>query len=544
VIDDISIKNGEETANFFNKKFNELCKDTNTNPCEQEALILAQNGFELNQVKFNFTNVTADNVIKVIKLLKNKRSAGWDEIPLDIMKKAMHSIAVPLSVLINQSFECCVFPDSLKYAEVKPLFKNGQKQNPDNYRPISVLTSFSRIFEKVALIQISKYLESHSILVSDQFGFRKGHSTVGAINELVNDVSWALDESQSTLGVFCDLSKAFDCVNHSILLKKLDVYQFSNKSISWIRSYLHNRFQRTVVMKNNTISKSSWVNIQMGVPQGSILGPLLFLLYVNDLPRNISSKTILYADDTTAIIKARSKTDLEQKINQTFFELARWFDVNGLKLNQGKTQLLNFRTAQAKEGYNTEIFFEDQLMPLCDSAKFIGIELDINFSWSKCISNIIDRLNTACFQMLVLRNYIDLKMRINIYYAFFSVVNYGIEFWGLSCDSEKVFKLQKKFLRIMTFSPFRTSCKSLFSKSKILTVPNLYLFKTLVMVHTNYASFFNDNFDHKYNTRFKNNFQYPIHRLRLIEKTPTYMGKNWLNFRICLHRMTSKASIA
>lgn len=127
-------------------------------------------------------------------------------------------------------------------------------------------------------------------------------------------------------------------------------------------------------------SRSQWVNVKMGVPQGSILGPLLFLLYINDLPRNVSPKIILYADDTTAVIKASSHFELQTKLQQAFTELAYWFEVNGLKLNQDKTQLLNFRTAQAKEGYNRNVLFQGQLIPLCNTTKFLGIELDINLS--------------------------------------------------------------------------------------------------------------------------------------------------------------------
>lgn len=211
-------------------------------------------------------------------------------------------------------------------------------------------------------------------------------------------------------------------------------------------------------------------------------------------------------------------------------QLRQWFRVNGLKLNEDKTQLIRFCTPQLRQLISNEIEFEDIKLPILKHAKFLGLEIDMNLNWYKCIETISKRLNSACFQMLVLRDIVDLKTRIMIYYAYFHpILQYGIELWGFSSDTDKVLITQKKMLRIMTFAPWNSSCKKIYTELKIMTVPSLVILKTLLFVQTNYEKLFSENFMHEYNTRFKSNFQYPRHRLKLVERTPSYMGKRFFN---------------
>jgi len=221
-------------------------------------------------------------------------------------------ILSPLTYIFNKILSSGIFPDRLKFSEVKPIFKKGSTTEFSNYRPISLLTSFSKIIEKIIYKRLYKHLNELNILVNEQFGFREKSSIDLATYALLNTVLLSLDKKNLVGGLFCDLQKALDCVNHDILLAKLEFYGISGIANKLMRSYIKNRYQR-VVIKDNMFNKltSKWEPVEHGVPQGSVLGPLLFLIYINDLSRTLSSvaNLILFVDDTSIII---SNTDLQE----------------------------------------------------------------------------------------------------------------------------------------------------------------------------------------------------------------------------------------
>jgi retron-type reverse transcriptase len=247
---------------------------------------------------------------------------------------------VPFTAIINKSLETGEVPSSLKLAKVVPIYKAKNKEEFNNYRPVSLLPCISKILEKVIHKRLYNFLLLNDVLYKSQYGFRPKHSTSNAITELSNDIITSLENKQLTLAVFLDLSKAFDTIDHMTLLDKLAHYGVRGVALEWFRSYLTNRRQYVQVNDN----RSQIDTITYGVPQGSVLGPLLFIIYTNDLPRNLKTvKSILFADDTTIYQSSNNTEKLYKAMNEQLKILEDWFKANKLSLNASKTNYILFR---------------------------------------------------------------------------------------------------------------------------------------------------------------------------------------------------------
>jgi len=237
----------------------------------------------------------------------------------------------------------------MKFSIVKPTYKKGNKINPNNYRPIALLTSLSKVLEKALYFRVNEHLNTNNLLVGNQFGFRKGTATEDAILKLMNDILKALNNKTLAGSIFCDLEKAFDSVNHDVLLSKLSYYGISSMAKSLLKFYLQNRHQSVLItnsiFNSNTVSK--WTKIKCGVPQGSILGPLLFILYIKNLPKAVKHKAlpILFADDITNLITSSNSNQLQSDLNIVFAQLNKWFKSNSLFFNFDKTHFIQFNNA-------------------------------------------------------------------------------------------------------------------------------------------------------------------------------------------------------
>ena len=288
---------------------------------------------------FVFQHETEDSVSKLIDSIKLDVATGRDGISSRIIKDSKTVLVPILTKIINLGYTTNTFPNSMKQASIKPLHKKEDSNLISNYRPISILPVISKIFEKDAANQISKFLEENAILNLYQHAYRKGHSTVTCLFELINFVFESVEEKCSKIAVITlDLSKAFDTIHHELLLKKLKNLNLNENSVKYIESYLKNRKQ--VTKFSNFISKEE--EIKSGVPQGSILGPLLFLCFVNDLPEAFTGicKFLSYADDTTLYYSSFYPNNLEQCINEDTEILTNWFNRHGLKVNASKSQYM------------------------------------------------------------------------------------------------------------------------------------------------------------------------------------------------------------
>lgn len=494
----------------------------------QKALKLMKHKHsKLNNSKFTFKPISVHYLTKIIKGLSNKKAVGWDQIPMFIIKSVIDFIKEPLCKIVNQSLEQGIFPNKLKYAEVKPLFKKGDPNEFSNYRPIALLPCFSKIFEKVVKEQLTEYLEDNNLLNQSQFGFRKNMGTKNAISALVDSVSGALDGSERPVGMFYDLSKAFDCVNHGILIDKLRKYGIADKEINWFMSYLDSRKQRIILSKLGSDFRSDWSDMCCGVPQGSILGPCLFILYVNDINTATNTNLFQYADDTALICKGHDG-ELNNSILKETEYIKNWFSANGLSLNTSKTQIIQFSAANT--GNNTNKTLSPNKIEIRDSVKYLGIEIDPHLNWKKQIENLSKRLNSAIFSLRVLRDITNTKTQLSVYHAYFSsIMNYGLLAWGSSAHALKLFKLQKKAVRLIAKVSHRSHCKEWFKFHKILTLTCSYILELACWVKINWKTFEHRLPTHNYGTRQRHLIQPIHHRLQILHRSPQYMAPKVYN---------------
>jgi hypothetical protein len=416
----------------------------------------------------------------------------------------------------------------MKYAVVTPLFKKGVKHEISNYRPISILSSFSKVLEKVMYNQLQKHLNEYCILAEQQFGFRSDSSTDKAIYMLINEALNAVNDKFMVGGIFFYLEKAFDCLNHSILLSKLQFYGVNGKAKAWFESYLNNRYMRVRNTNEglNQTTFSAWEKITDGVPQGSILGPLLFLIYINDLPKTIKDETvpILFADDTSIIVKSPNPQDFQTNMVLAFNNVNKWFKVNLLSINVDKTHYFQFKT-KSKPNLDISIPCDGNLITYSPKIGFLGIQIHDSFNWNSHIEYIIPKLSTACYVMRSIKQFMSYSTFKTVYYSYFnSIISYGLPFWGNSPHAIKIFRLQKRIIRIMMGCTTRTSCRNLFSSLEILPFISQYILSLMLFVAKNKHYFTMISENNIRNTRQANNLYQPSSNLTLHQRGVHYMG--------------------
>ena len=395
--------------------------------------------------------VTLIEVNDLISILNPSKSVGPNSIPIKLLRIIGLSISPLLVLLVNQSFQSGIFPDKLKIAKVISLFKKGNPELPSNYRPISLLPVFSKIFEKLMYRRLYKFLEIHKVLYSLQFGFQENHSIDHALVSLTEAIRNTLDNKRLGCGIFIDLQKAFDTVNHRILLSKMEHYGIRGCALEWFKSYLSNRKQYVFVNGSN----SNLLPINCGVPQGSALGPLLFLTYINDLP-NASKKLTFYlfADDTNIYYESKDLSDLIRIVNKELRLVKKWLDSNKLSLNIDKTNYIIFHSSSINVSSGSDIRIGKKYIKRVKFVKFLGLLLDEHLSWKYHLSELSKKFARTCGMFFKIRNLLPLDVLICLYNALFlSFLQYGLIVWGQTYASyvDPIFKLQKKAVRAISF---------------------------------------------------------------------------------------------
>ena len=418
-----------------------------------------------------------------LNLLDASKSTGSDGLSPKFLKLSAPVIAPILTKMFNRSINSQEYPQIFKIARVVPIYKKGSANDVSNYRPISILPAVSLILERHVSTHLRFYLEINKLLYTRQSGFRANHSCQTALIKILEDWISAIDDKQFVGTLFLDLSKAFDLVDHKILLNKMRFLNFDETTITWFASYLENRQQ--FVSLSGASSESSL--ILSGVPQGSVLGPLLFLLYINDLPTYVkSSITDIFADDTTLSAFNKSLDTVKDILTMDLSNVDNWCNANHMTINGSKSKIM-YLSSKYKAKHiacnDFSINYFDESITVCDSEKLLGLIVDNTLSWRPHIESVLKKCNSLLYLLSRIKMFLSVPLRKMFYNAYILPhLDYCCVIWG-NCEVSqvnKILKFQKRAARLILDKDLNTPSNELFSILKWQTFPNRVKFLTAV----------------------------------------------------------------
>lgn len=449
-VGDQIVEGDQKIATSFNKYFStigsKLAEEIPSSDTDPLIFVTpAENSFQ-------FRLITNLDLASALHQMKTKKSPGVDGIAMRLLKDAGYAVIETLVEIFNVSIQTGIFPDDWKFAKVSPIYKEGDKSDCGNYRPISVISAVAKLFEKLMYAQLSSFLIENNIINEQQSGFRPKHSTETALLASTNEWLSCMDKGKINGVLFLDLKKAFDTVNHDILISKLELYGIRGISLEWFRSYLQKRKQ--ICMINNECSDV--MEISCGVPQGSNLGPLLFLLYINDLPSCLeTTKATLFADDTNLSCSGSTVAEVEDKLNKDLENVNKWLMANKLTMNKVKTKFMiigsNKRLALITE--SPQITIGGYRINRVFSKKILGLVLDENLKWDKHIEEQSKKISQNIALLRRAKSFLPQKDLVTMYNAFvLPYFTYCSTVWSDGCltQIEKLSKLQRRAARVIT----------------------------------------------------------------------------------------------
>ena len=527
------VVDSHRVSETYNKYFSNIAKELD-NKIPLTNLSPLQYMGDPSQNSFFGQPTNPNEVAKIISKFANK-SADLNCVPVFIFKSLKNLISPTISKLFNQSLLTGIFPDCLKVAKIIPIFKSGDTKSVTNYRPISMLPFLSKIFERLMFIRLNSFLNMNDTLCDEQFGFRKSSSTSDACVEFLDNTYNAMNDRNNLIAVFLDFSKAFDTVNHDILLQKLNHIGIRGIMLDWFKSYLKNRVQYVSI--DSTRSTKSCISL--GVPQGSILGPILFLLYINDMSKSSSHlKFVHFADDTTVFASKHNINDLFNTINDELKNIDNWLLANRLSLNVLKTSYMVFTKNTIPNDKKIQIRGVD--LTKVSNIKFLGIYIDDKLNFNAHVNQLSNKLSRAVGLMKRMSQILPDQAMLNLYYSlFYSHLTYGIIAWGKSSirNSKKLASMQKRAWKLLAIHDPKHNLLNYESVYKYFVAVKTH--KTMVLQNHNY---FKEKFQqlvpahlHDTRSRAQNNLNIPFFR--------TNKGQNSFMFQAILTWNNLPASI-
>lgn len=519
IVNDVIYTKPTEICDVFNDFFINIGSNlasSNQTSSVSEPSITQRDRTNMNHL-YEFAPVTETEIINIIKSLNSNAAAGYDEISSKVVKNSATKLAPILVELINDSFRTGCFPDSLKIARVLPIFKEGNSSDPGNYRPISVLPFLSKIYEMVIRNRMMQYLENINFINHDQYGFQRNANTTSACLNLIEEIYKNIELKQKTCSVFIDVRKAFDSVDHDTLITKLEEIGFKGKTIEMFKSYLLNRKQFVMIGEHNSSEKT----IKTGVPQGSILGPILFIIFVNDLfDCSFHGSLQLYADDATLTYGESTYEILKEKMIQDILKFNTWMTNNKLSLNFKKTNFIiyHLKNSDVRNIFN-EVCFDNHKIDRVNKTKYLGMIINETLNWNDHVDLVKKKVARFVGVLRRMSYLLDVKIKKQIYYAHIhSHIIYVNPIWSSVAEYKlkDLQVLQNKALKAIYNLPRLTPSKELYTgdRSDILPIKhlteyeiNLLSFKINNKLIKSKFSFQITKEVHSYTTRLANNFR-------------------------------------
>ncbi|XDV45360.1 hypothetical protein PO909_013474, partial [Leuciscus waleckii] len=477
LFNDIIITEKSRMASLLNHHFinaTHTVSMSNPNPVSMDTSVTTNSGF-------SFMPLSTSEVQDELTKLNINKFAGLDGLDPMFLKAAARIIAAPVTRLFNMSLQLSEFPIDWKSAIIFPLFKGGSESDPNCYRPISILPCLAKVLEKLVQKQLNYFLDKNHILFDMQSGFRIGHGCITATTKVLDDVITALDSKQVCIATFIDLAKAFDSVDHRILLHKLSSIGLSSSSCDWFANYLTNRVQQ---LKSENIMSDPLI-ISKGVHQGSILGPTLFSIYINDIARAAGTSRIhLYADDTILYSVGSSPNSVASSLRLSFTSIEQFFDNLHLRINTSKTKCILFRRKPVTETPLTITCMNGMALEYVKKYKYLGIWLDSSLSFITHINNLQTKVKARlAFLFRNKASFTHATKCTLVKMTVLPILDYGDIIYRMAPNTalKKLDTIYHSAIRFVTNAPFHTHHCDLFLKNSILSFENIIIYSNLCL---------------------------------------------------------------